>query len=72
MKSKLDAFMTTLNYLILKRVGLNVKDRDGLTPLHYAAKFNNEYGAKRLLKEWTIRIDVIFNILNHKYIYKTK
>jgi ankyrin repeat protein len=50
--------MQTLNYLILKRAGLNVKDKDGLTPLHYAAKYDNEYSAKRLLKEFNIRIDV--------------
>ena len=29
-----------------------------MTPLHYAAKNNNEFGAERLIKEWSIRLDV--------------
>ena len=47
-----------MDYLILKRVDLNSKDKDGMTPLHYAAKNNNDFGAERLLKEWSIHIDV--------------
>jgi len=29
-----------------------------MTPLHYAAKNNNEFGTERLIKEWSIRLDV--------------
>ena len=50
--------MSSLNYLLSVSSCLNSKDNDGLTPLHYAAKNNNDIGAKRLLKEWSIRIDV--------------
>ena len=51
-------FKATLDFLIVKRVDLNAKDKNGFTPLHYAAKNNNELGAERLLKEWSIRVDV--------------
>ncbi len=47
-----------MNYLILKNVGINSKDKNGLTPLHYASINNNEIGAQRLLKEDHILINV--------------
>lgn len=55
-----------MDFLIVKRVDLNAKDKEGCTPLHYAAKNNNEIAAERLLKEWSVRVDVglIFSILN--------
>ena len=57
-ESEKQKFKATLDYLVLKRVDLNSKDVNGLTALHYAAKNNNEFGAERLIKEWSIRLDV--------------
>ena len=50
--------MDTIDYLILKFVDVNSKDNEGLTPLHYASKCDNELGVKRLLSEKDIRINV--------------
>ena len=46
-----------MNYLILKNVDINSKDKNGLTPLHYSMINNNEIVAQRLLKEDHILIN---------------
>jgi ankyrin repeat protein len=57
-----------MNYLILKSVDINSKDKNGLTPLHYASIKNNEIGAQRLLKEDHISI----NVRNDNYTVNTR
>ena len=59
-ETRRQSFVLTLNYLLQNHAGLNVKDRDGLTPLHYAARNNNELAARRMLREWAIKLDVSF------------
>ena len=51
-------FRIVVEYLVFRKVDLNAKDKDGKTPLHYAALRNNEIGAEILMKERDVFIEV--------------
>ena len=58
-----------MDFLIMKQVNINAKDRNGLTPLHIASIKDNSLGAERLLKEWGVKIEVrmLFMIICQEY-----